>query len=77
MLLTACASPTETVATQVIVQLPPAGLLVPCHKPPVLGTWPEIVVNDIPKLKQALTECDQQIEDYLQWRDIHATNETK
>jgi hypothetical protein len=61
----------------VIVQLPPAGLLVPCRKPTVIGTWPNVVTQDIPKLKQALTECDQQIEDYLNWRDTHATNETQ
>ncbi|RQW64034.1 Rz1-like lysis system protein LysC [Vibrio viridaestus] len=68
MLLSACASRTDTTATQVITLLPPAGLLVPCHKPQIVGTWPEVVSNDIPKLKHALTECNQQIEDYLNWR---------
>ncbi|WP_194568479.1 hypothetical protein [Vibrio anguillarum] len=71
LLLTACASPTETVSTQVIVKLPPAGMLVPCHKPPIIGTWPEVVSEDIPKLKHALTECHSQIEDYLNWRAQH------
>ncbi|ABQ18928.1 conserved hypothetical protein [Vibrio cholerae O395] len=32
------------------------------------GTWPEVVSEDIPRLKQALKECNQQIEDYLNWR---------
>ncbi|WPK51860.1 Rz1-like lysis system protein LysC [Vibrio fluvialis] len=69
--LTACASPTDTVATQVIVKFPPAGLLVPCLKPQVKGTWPEVITEDIPKLKNALTQCDNQIEDYLKWRAQH------
>lgn len=71
LLLTACATPTETVAMQVFMKLPPAGMLVPCSKPQVQGTWPEVVTDDIPKLKNALTECDNQIEDYLQWRAKH------
>lgn len=71
LLLTACVSPTDTVATQVIVKLPPAGMLVPCLKPKVKGTWPEVITEDIPKLKNALTQCDNQIEDYLKWRAQH------
>ncbi|ACP11067.1 TPA: hypothetical protein I7E77_000499 [Vibrio cholerae] len=43
-------------------------MLVPCNKPSVQGTWPEVVSEDIPRLKQALKECNQQIEDYLNWR---------
>ncbi|XAG86780.1 hypothetical protein MRM63_13730 [bacterium 19MO03SA05] len=43
----------------------------PCHKPQVQGTWPEVVSEDIPKLKNALTQCDTQIEDYLHWRAQH------
>ena len=71
MLLSACASPIETVSTQVIVKLPPAGMLVPCYKPLVKGTWPEVITEDIPKLKVAVTACDKQIEDYLNWRAEH------
>ncbi|MEZ8363721.1 hypothetical protein AB6C96_01075 [Vibrio cyclitrophicus] len=71
MLLSACASPIETVSTQVIVKLPPAGMLVPCDKPAVKGTWPEVITEDIPKLKVAVTACDKQIEDYLNWRAEH------
>ncbi|WP_420919343.1 Rz1-like lysis system protein LysC [Vibrio metschnikovii] len=71
LLLSGCANRTETVSTQVIIKLPPAGMLVPCHKPSVQGTWPEVVSEDIPKLKNALTQCDTQIEDYLHWRAQH------
>ncbi|WP_295894129.1 hypothetical protein [uncultured Vibrio sp.] len=63
-----------------IVQLPPAGLLVPCDKPTVLGTWPEVVTQDIPKLKVALSECAAQNEDYFQWRaqyEARQPNQTK
>ncbi|MGF1696550.1 hypothetical protein L4D20_05330 [Vibrio kyushuensis] len=54
-----------------IVKLPPAGLIVPCDKPTVLGTWPEVVTEDIPKLKAALSECAAQPEEYFQWRAQH------
>jgi hypothetical protein len=46
-------------------------MLVPCLKPQVEGTWPEVITEDIPKLKAALTQCDNQIEDYLKWRAQH------
>lgn len=74
LLLSACASPIKTQKTQVIVLLPPSGLLVPCSKPPIQGTWPDVISQDIPKLKRALTQCDQQIQDYLQWRALHENN---
>ncbi|PJC88297.1 hypothetical protein CSW98_01480 [Vibrio sp. HA2012] len=48
--------------------LPPAGLIVPCAKPAVIGTWPEVVTEDIPKLKSALGECATQADEYLKWR---------
>tara|TARA_B100001059_G_C17783413_1_gene555642 strand:+ start:1060 stop:1272 length:213 start_codon:yes stop_codon:yes gene_type:complete len=60
------------VATQVVVKLPPAGLIVPCHKPEIQGTSPLITASeDVPKLKAALSKCAQQAEDYLQWRAKH------
>lgn len=68
-LLTSCASPTETqsqIASEFL--LPPAGLVVPCNKPAVIGTWPEVVTDDIPKLKSALGECATQADEYLKWR---------
>ncbi|MFA0607269.1 hypothetical protein [Vibrio amylolyticus] len=75
MSLSACANRIETTATTVIVKLPPAGLIVSCYKPPVIGTWPEVVTEDIPKLKAALSECSQQSEDYLLWRAEHESIE--
>ncbi|MGY0597609.1 MULTISPECIES: Rz1-like lysis system protein LysC [Vibrio diabolicus subgroup] len=71
MLLTACASPIEPVRTELIIKLPPPGLIVPCDKPKVEGTWPEVVTEDIPKLKAALKPCAQQAIDYLNWRAKH------
>ncbi|MEZ9620188.1 hypothetical protein AB4237_01850 [Vibrio sp. 10N.261.55.F6] len=72
MLLTGCANRTEWVATQVVVKLPPAGLIVSCHKPEIRGTSPLITASeDVPKLKAALSQCAQQAEDYLQWRAKH------
>jgi hypothetical protein len=71
MLLSACAGRTDTTATRVIFRLPPAGMIVPCDKPSVIGTWPAVVTTDIPKLKHALGACAQQAEDYLSWRTAH------
>ena len=76
MLLSACVSPIETVSTQVVIKLPPAGMLVPCNKPQIKGTWPEVITEDIPTLKVTVTQCNQQIEDYLNWRAKHE-NKTK
>ncbi len=68
LLLSACANPTDSVETRIIVKLPPAGLVVPCEKPDVIGTWPEVVTKDIPRLKQAVSQCAGQTQDYLNWR---------
>ncbi|EPF2927915.1 Rz1-like lysis system protein LysC [Vibrio navarrensis] len=68
-LLSSCASPTKPepiVVTEYI--LPPEGLIVPCYKPQVIGTWPQIVTQDIPRLKAALSECAAQADEYLKWR---------
>lgn len=78
MLLIGCANRTELVATQVVVKLPPAGLIVPCHKPEIQGTSPLITASeDVPKLKAALSKCAQQAEDYLQWRAKHQAKHKK
>jgi hypothetical protein len=66
-LLTSCASHTETIVKTEFM-LPPAGLVVPCNKPAVIGTWPEVVAEDIPRLKAALGECATQADEYLKWR---------
>lgn len=68
LLLSSCAHHTETVSTVSEPIFPPAGMIVPCEKPLIIGTWPEIITNDIPKLKRALSECASQTEEYLQWR---------
>ncbi|EGU54099.1 hypothetical protein VIOR3934_19770 [Vibrio orientalis CIP 102891 = ATCC 33934] len=68
VLLSGCSSRTDAIQTRVIVQLPPAGLIVPCEKPNVKGTWPEIATEDIPRLKDALGRCADQTQDYLNWR---------
>ncbi|WP_420907208.1 Rz1-like lysis system protein LysC [Vibrio rotiferianus] len=71
LLLSGCANRTEVTATEVEYRLPPAGMLLPCPKPFVNGTWPKALTEDIPKLKHALNECDSQITDYLNWRAEH------
>ncbi|MPX98060.1 hypothetical protein EHW61_15605 [Salinivibrio sp. VYel6] len=73
MLLSGCAKTTET-EVRVVNKLPPAGLVVPCDKPAVNGTWPAVIVEDIPNLKAALSECAGQVEDYLNWREQQARN---
>ena len=72
MLLASCESRTELVSTQVITKLPPQGLLVPCDKPQIKATSPKVTASeDVPKLKAALSQCAEQVEDYLNWRAQH------
>ena len=71
LLLTACESRTKTTVTEVLVKLPPSGLIEPCYKPTVIGTWPEVVTDDIPNLKVALRECAKQPDEYFKWRAMH------
>lgn len=72
MSLSGCAATTNTIATHVVVKLPPSGLIVPCYKPEIEGTTPLITASeDIPKLKAALSKCAEQTEDYLKWRAEH------
>jgi hypothetical protein len=60
------------VATKVIIKLPPPGLIVPCRKPEVIATTPNVTASeDVPKLKAALRKCAQQTTDYLKWRAEH------
>ncbi len=69
MSLSGCVSPTKPVPviqTQSI--FPPEGLIVPCYKPTINGTWPAVVTEDIPRLKSALAECAAQADEYLKWR---------
>lgn len=71
LLLNACASPIKPdpiVVTEYI--LPPEGLILPCYKPQVIGTWPDVVTEDIPRLKSALSECAAQADEYLKWRTL-------
>ncbi|MDW6005494.1 Rz1-like lysis system protein LysC [Vibrio mangrovi] len=58
---------------QVQYILPPEGMIIPCYKPSISGTWPEIVTEDIPRLKSALSQCAARADDYLQWRTSKAT----
>jgi hypothetical protein len=67
LLLTSCAADIETVVQYEQV-LPPSGLIVPCNKPAIIGSWPEVVTEDIPRLKSALSECAAQADEYLEWR---------
>ncbi|KKA43445.1 hypothetical protein WN56_13740 [Salinivibrio sp. KP-1] len=65
--LSGCTSRTETVVdTQYI--LPPAGLIVPCHKPQLTGNTPAETAKEIPYLKSALSQCAAQADEYLEWR---------
>ena len=65
MLLSSCAQHTDS-AVKIEYVYPPK-IINLCDKPEIFGTFPEIVTNDIPNLKRALSECAQQAEDYLIW----------
>lgn len=67
--LNGCVTPTERVVVQYEVQyILPALAIRPCDKPQVQGTWPEVVIRDIPQLKSALSLCAGQVDAYLKWR---------
>nr|WP_243694182.1 hypothetical protein [Vibrio viridaestus] len=71
MLLSSCSLITDrhpVVTTEFL--LPPAGLIVPCQKPKVIGTWPSVITNDIPRLKSALGKCANQTQEYLDWIEM-------
>ena len=68
LLLTGCANHTEIIKTEVVKVLPPSGLIVPCHKPLVVGKCPAETVEDLLRLKSALGQCSNQTDDYLKWR---------
>ena len=68
LLLTGCANHTEIIKTEVVKVLPPSGLVVPCHKPLVVGECPAETVKDLMRLKAALAQCSRQADDYLKWR---------
>ena len=68
--LTGCANHTEIVKTEVVKILPPSGLVVPCHKPLVVGVNPAETVEDLLRLKSALSQCSTQADDYLKWRKV-------
>ncbi|WP_136039387.1 Rz1-like lysis system protein LysC [Photobacterium damselae] len=71
MSLSSCAKTTERITTtETIYVLPPSGLIVPCYKPRITATSPKELAADTLKLKSALRECAQYVDDYLKWREI-------
>ena len=66
--LTGCANHTEIIKTEVVKVLPPSGLIVPCYKPLIVGKCPTETVEDLLRLKSALSQCSTQADDYLRWR---------
>ncbi|AWK84404.1 hypothetical protein BST98_17670 [Photobacterium damselae] len=70
MFLSGCTSPTKVIRqTDIIYILPPAGLIVPCYKPKITARTPAQLPEDVLKLKLALKECSQYVDDYLNWRN--------
>ncbi|WP_419207589.1 hypothetical protein ACN08S_05835 [Photobacterium leiognathi subsp. mandapamensis] len=71
MLLSSCAKTTEYITTtETVYVLPPSGLVVPCYKPRVMATTAKELSADTLKLKSALRECAQYVDDYLKWREM-------
>lgn len=69
LLLSGCTSPTRVITkTETLYVLPPVGLVTPCIKPQLTATTPAELPIDTIKLKSALRECAQYVDDYLKWR---------
>lgn len=71
MLLNGCSSLTEPVQIELITVLPEPWLITACNKPKLIGKTPaQTIAEDLPRLKYALSECAQKVDDYLQWYEI-------
>ncbi|WP_420899100.1 Rz1-like lysis system protein LysC [Photobacterium kishitanii] len=71
LLLSGCTSPTSVITkTETLYVLPPIGLVVSCYKPTLTATTPAELPIDTLKLKSALRECVQYVDDYLNWRKL-------
>ena len=68
MLLSGCSNHIEPVRIEMITVLPEPWLITACHKPKITGKTPaQTIAVDFPRLKNALSNCAQQVDDYLQW----------
>lgn len=68
MLLIGCSNHIEPVRVEMITVLPEPWLITACHKPKIIGKTPaQTIAEDFPRLKKALSNCAQQVDDYLQW----------
>ncbi|KAB1181739.1 Rz1-like lysis system protein LysC [Photobacterium damselae] len=75
LFLSGCVSPIKVITkTDTIYVLPPVGLVIPCHKPTVTAKTPAQLPADVLRLKSALKECAQYVDDYLNWRKVKETS---
>lgn len=68
MLLIGCSSRIEPRRVDIIYLLPEPWLITACNKPKLMGETPaETISEDLPRLKNALSNCAKQVDDYLRW----------
>ena len=68
ILLSGCSSRIEPTRVDIIYLLPEPWLVTACNKPKLMGETPaETISEDLPRLKNALSNCAKQVDDYLRW----------
>ncbi|OBU23823.1 hypothetical protein C0Z01_02880 [Photobacterium kishitanii] len=68
MLLIGCSNHIEPARVEIITMLPEPWLITACNKPKIIGRTPaQTIAEDLPRLKNALSNCAKQVDDYLQW----------
>ncbi len=78
MLLSGCSNHIDPTHIEIITMLPEPWLITVCNKPKLMGKTPaETISEDLPRLKNALSECAQQVDDYLKWYEVQQKIITK
>ncbi|MCP4956336.1 MAG: hypothetical protein GY919_12090 [Photobacterium aquimaris] len=78
MLLIGCSNRIEPTRVEIIKVLPEPWLITACNKPKMTGKTPvQTIAEDLPRLKNALSNCAKQVDDYLQWYEKQKTKNKK
>ncbi|SKC30697.1 hypothetical protein CZ809_00174 [Photobacterium piscicola] len=78
ILLSGCSSRIEPTRVDIIYLLPEPWLVTACNKPKLIGKTPaETISEDLPRLKNALSNCAKQVDDYLRWYKKTKKQKTK
>ncbi|WP_181316215.1 Rz1-like lysis system protein LysC [Photobacterium iliopiscarium] len=77
MFLIGCSTRIEPARIEIIHLLPEPWLITACNKPQLVGKTPaQTISEDLPRLKNALSNCAQQVDDYLRWYEKQNNKKT-